>query len=110
MLSRELKMGIHWVGALDWDRRTFDELIPLPDGTSYNAYLVAGGEKTALIDTVDPAFAAVLLDRLAALGVTRLDYVISNHAEQDHSGVDPRGARALPGGEVVAHPQGARAC
>jgi len=106
MLSRELKQGIHWVGAIDWDRRTFDELIPLPDGTSYNAYLVKGGEKTALIDTVDPAFADVLLDRLAALGVTRLDYVISNHAEQDHSGAIPAVLARHPEAMVVATPKG----
>jgi len=106
MLSRELQKGIHWVGALDWDRRTFDELIPLPDGTSYNAYLVKGGEKTALIDSVDPAFADVLLDRLAALGVTRLDYVISNHAEQDHSGAIPAVLARYPEAMVVATPRG----
>jgi flavorubredoxin len=41
-------------GRVDWDRRLFDSLIPLPDGTTYNAYLVEGSEKTALLDTVDP--------------------------------------------------------
>jgi len=61
MKPRKLKVNIYWVGAVDWDRRLFDELIPLPDGTSYNAYLVKGSEKTALIDTVDPAMASVLL-------------------------------------------------
>jgi len=105
MLTRELKEGIHWVGAIDWDRRTFDELIPLPDGTSYNAYLVRGGEKTALIDTVDPAFAGALLDRLAGLGVTRLDYVVSNHAEQDHSGALPAVLARYPEARVVATPK-----
>ena len=54
MAVRELKADIHFVGAVDWDRRLFDELIPLPEGTSYNAYLVKGEDKTALIDTVDP--------------------------------------------------------
>ena len=54
MKPRKLKDGIFWVGAVDWDRRLFDDLIPLPDGTSYNAYLIQGSEKTALIDTVDP--------------------------------------------------------
>ena len=44
----------HEVEAIDWDRRLFDDLIPLPDGTSYNAYLVEGEEKTALLDTVSP--------------------------------------------------------
>ncbi len=54
-MKRELRSEVYSVGAIDWDRRLFDELIPLPDGTSYNAYLVRGSEKTALIDTVDPA-------------------------------------------------------
>ena len=48
MKPKKLKADVHWVGAVDWDRRLFDELIPLPDGTSYNAYLVKGSEKTAL--------------------------------------------------------------
>jgi len=53
MKPRKLKDNIYWVGAVDWDRQLFDNLIPLPDGTSYNAYLIRGSEKTALIDTVD---------------------------------------------------------
>jgi flavorubredoxin len=48
--ARELKPGVYAVGAIDWDRRLFDELIPLPHGTSYNSYLIRGSEKTALID------------------------------------------------------------
>ena len=51
MKPRKIKPGIYWVGATDWDRRLFDSLIPLPDGTSYNSYLIKGSEKTALIDT-----------------------------------------------------------
>jgi len=106
MLSRALSEGIHWVGGIDWDRRTFDELIPLPDGTSYNAYLVRGTAKSALVDTVDPRFAEVLLGRLQALGVERLDYVISNHAEQDHSGALPAVLGRYPEAKVVASPKG----
>jgi flavorubredoxin len=86
MRPRELKKGIHCVGAIDWDRRLFDSLIPLPDGTSYNSYLVRGSEKTALIDTVDPTMKDVLLDNLEELKVKHIDYVIFNHAEPDHSG------------------------
>ncbi|GAG01650.1 unnamed protein product, partial [marine sediment metagenome] len=48
---RALKPNIFSVGAIDWDARLFDRLIPLPDGTSYNAYLVKGSTKTALLDT-----------------------------------------------------------
>ena len=54
MAISEIKSNIYEVGARDWDRRLFDELIPLPDGTSYNSYLVKGSEKNILIDSVDP--------------------------------------------------------
>lgn len=86
MAAIEVAKNITWVGALDWDRRLFDELIPLPDGTTYNAYLVRGSEKIALIDTVDPGKTGELLENLQEAGVTRIDYLVSQHAEQDHSG------------------------
>jgi flavorubredoxin len=86
MAAIEIKKNITWVGAIDWDRRLFDELIPLPEGTSYNAYLVRGSEKIALIDTVDPGKTGDLLENLQEAGVTRIDYIVSQHAEQDHSG------------------------
>ncbi len=84
MKPRRIAEGVSWVGAVDWDRRLFDALIPLPDGTSYNSYLVEGTEKTALIETVDPEFTATLEEELS--GVDRIDYVIANHGEQDHTG------------------------
>jgi flavorubredoxin len=87
MKPRQICEGVQWVGAVDWNRRLFDSLIPLPDGTSYNAYLVQGTDKTALLDTVDPTMESVLSHHLA--NVERIDYVISNHAEQDHSGLIP---------------------
>ncbi|MBN2212971.1 MAG: FprA family A-type flavoprotein [Bacteroidales bacterium] len=87
MKPREICKGVRWMGALDWNRRLFDSLIPLPDGTSYNAYLIEGSEKTALIDTVDPPMAEVLTRQLA--DVKKIDYIISQHAEQDHSGTIP---------------------
>lgn len=85
-LTREIRPGIFWVGALDWDRRLFDALLPLPRGTSYNSYLIRGEEKTALIDAVDETRVDVLMDNLRSLGVESLDYIIVQHAEQDHSG------------------------
>ena len=105
MKPRELKASIYWVGAVDWDRRLFDELIPLPDGTSYNAYLIKGTEKTALIDTVDPTMASVLIDNLNQLGVKSIDYVVANHAEQDHSGALPQILKLYPDAMVVAAPK-----
>ena len=103
MPVKELIPGVHPVGAIDWDRRLFDELIPLPDGTSYNAYLVKGEEKIALVDTVDPRKTDELLNNLRELGLERIDYVISNHAEQDHSGAIPAVLKAYPGAKVVAN-------
>jgi flavorubredoxin len=92
---------ISWVGVVDWDRRLFDSLIPLPDGTTYNAWLVRGSEKTALIDTVDPAFTGALFDHLKAAGVESLDYVVTNHAEQDHSGSLPAVLARFPNARVL---------
>ena len=83
---RELRPNVCEVGAIDWDRRLFDALIPLPDGTSYNAYLIRGSEKTALLDTVDPTKTTVLIDNLVKAGVDKIDYIVAHHAEQDHSG------------------------
>ena len=105
MEPRKIKDDIYWVGAVDWDRRLFDDLIPLPDGTSYNAYLVQGSEKTALIDTVDPTMSHVLLDRLNQLGLEHIDYVIANHAEQDHSGTLPQILEKYPEAQVVCTPK-----
>jgi flavorubredoxin len=99
---RQLKPGIYFVGAIDWDRRLFDELIPLPDGTSYNAYLVKGSDKTALIDTVDPTKADVLISNLVKVGVEKIDYVVAHHAEQDHSGSIPDVLLLYPDAKVVA--------
>lgn len=86
---QELRPNVYLIRAIDWDRRLFDELIPLPEGTTYNAYLIEGRERTALLDTVDPAKTEVLLGSLAASGIDKIDYVVSHHAEQDHSGSIP---------------------
>ena len=106
MKPRKIRSGVYWVGAIDWDRRLFDELIPLPDGTSYNSYLIKGSEKTALIDTVDPSMESVLLNRLKQAGVKNIDYVIANHAEQDHSGTIPPVLEKYPTAKVVTTPRG----
>lgn len=99
MQPRKIKEGVYWLGAIDWERRLFDSLIPLPDGTSYNAYLIAGREKTALLDTVDPAMAETLLSQLE--GIARIDFVVSHHAEQDHSGTIPQVLEKYPQAKVV---------
>lgn len=86
MTIRYVKSDVVAVGAIDWDRRLFDKLIPLPQGTSYNSFVIFGSEKTALIDTVYPAKAQELVTNLKNLNVETLDYIIANHGEPDHSG------------------------
>lgn len=100
----KVKEDVLWVGAVDWDRRLFDALIPLPDGTSYNAYLVKGSEKTALLDTVEPTKSEVLMRHLE--GVEKIDYIVSHHAEQDHSGTIPKVLEKYPAAKVVCTPKG----
>jgi flavorubredoxin len=79
-------------------------LIPLPDGTTYNAYLVRGSEKTALLDTVDPPMANELLEQLK--DVSQIDYVISHHAEKDHSGTIPEVLEKYPNAKLITTPKG----
>jgi len=105
MAAKEVKPNIYSVGAIDWDRRLFDELIPLPDGTSYNSYLIKGSEKTALIDGVDPTKEHELISNLESLGIRKVDYVIANHAEQDHSGAIPKILEIYPEAKVVCTPK-----
>jgi len=104
MDRRALSERVTWMGAVDWHRRLFDSLIPLPEGTSYNAYLVQGSQKTALLDTVDPAMSEVLLAQLE--GVPQVDYVVVHHAEQDHSGTIPLVLERYPAARVLATPKG----
>jgi flavorubredoxin len=103
MKARKIRTNVYWIGAIDWDRRLFDALIPLPDGTSYNAYLVQGNQKVALIDTVDPSMTHVLMAYLE--NVPGIDYVIANHAEQDHAGSIPQVLAKYPDAKVVTTPK-----
>jgi len=105
MTVRKLTAEVHAVGAIDWDRRLFDELIPLPDGTTYNAHLIRGSEKTTLIDTVDPTKEDELIENLKSLNIDNLDYVILNHGEQDHSGTLPKILELYPNAKAVTNPK-----
>ncbi len=100
---REIRPDVYAVGAIDWDARLFDRLIPLPDGTTYNSYLVKGSEKTVLLDTVDPEKTDVLMDNLFKCGIDKIDYVVAHHAEQDHSGSLPEILLLYPDAEVITN-------
>ncbi len=104
-MVREIKKDIFVVGAIDWDRRLFDELIPLPDGTSYNAYVIKGKEKNVLIDAVDPTKEEELITNLKFLNLN-IDYIVSLHSEQDHSGGIPKVLEIFPQAKVITNKKG----
>ena len=89
MAVRKIKEDIYSVGAIDFDRRLFDELIPLPEGTSYNSYLVVGSEKTALLDTVDPTKVGALVENLNELNVGKIDYLVAPSRRAGPFRLDP---------------------
>jgi flavorubredoxin len=87
METVSLAPDVHWVGAKDPGLAVFDIVIPTEYGTTYNAYLVRGTDKTALIDCVKRPFAEELFRNVSRfLPPERLDYVVINHSEPDHSG------------------------
>jgi flavorubredoxin len=99
MNKRLIRDRVFAVGVNHWNRRLFDSLIPLPDGTTYNSYLVQGSEKTALLDGVDAALADEFFDNLS--DVTRIDYIVAHHVEQDHTGVLPEVLRRYPNAPLL---------
>lgn len=100
MLS-EIAKDIWIINTRDWERRLFDELIPLPDGTSYNAYVIKGTKHTVLVDSSDIRKIDPFLKDLKSLSLEKLDYIIANHAEPDHSGAIPKVLELFPEAKVV---------
>ena len=105
MKFQEIKNNIFYCGLNDCDRRIFDELIPLEHGTSYNSYLVKGSEKTAIIDTMYPPKTKEYLKRLSDNQIGKVDYIIANHGEQDHSGSIPARLEKYPNAMVLTNPK-----
>jgi len=103
----ELAKGVYWVGVVDWDLRHFHgHELSTHRGSTYNAYLVID-EKAALIDTVWSPFSEQLLANVRELiDPARLDYVVANHAEVDHSGALTAVMRAAPQAALVVSPRG----
>ena len=101
-MDTKLKEGIHWVGHLDWNVRDFHGY-RTQSGSTYNAYIVCD-EKTALIDAVKAPFVSDLLTKIQAhTTLDKVDYVIVNHAEPDHSGGLPAVMEACPNAKLVCN-------
>lgn len=106
---QKISENVFYVGAKDWNRRIFDALIPLPQGTTYNAYLVKGKEKTTLIDTVNPGFEKELVERIKQVtNLSDLDYIVMNHAEPDHAGAIPHIMQLSENAKLITTEKGAK--
>lgn len=102
----KINKDIYSIGSIDWERRIFDELIPLPDGTSYNSFLIKSDNKNVLIDTVDPTKKDELINNLKELNIEKIDYIISHHSEQDHSGAIPYILNIYKDAKVITNEKG----
>lgn len=99
--SEKITDQVHWVGAIDWNLRNFHGYTT-PKGSTYNAYLIVD-EKTALIDTAKAPFSSELIERISSvIDPKKIDYVISNHVEMDHSGSLAAVRDAAPNAQFVA--------
>ena len=105
MVNAELAKGIYQVGAVDWATRDFHGY-KTPRGVTYNSYLIVD-EKICLIDAVKAPFAKELLERISQIvDPAKIDYVIVNHVEPDHSSALPMLMQAAPQAKVVITEQG----
>lgn len=104
-MKKEIKNNIFYCGLNHRERRLFDELIPLPTGTTYNSYLIEASEKTVLIDTMYPPKADEYIENLQKEGITKIDYIVCNHGEQDHSGALPKLVEKYPEAIILTNPK-----
>ena len=105
MVKVTLKDGVYLVGVVDWNIRDFHGYITRR-GSSYNAYLIQD-EKTALVDTVKHSFAGELVENISALtSLEKIDYIIVNHVEMDHSSSLPVIAKLAKNAKIVSSVRG----
>lgn len=105
MKAVELTKGIYWVGSVDWDLRNFHGYLT-QRGSSYNAYLILD-EKVTLIDNVKAHLASDLIERISdVIDPAKIDYIVQNHIEMDHSGSLPHILTYCPNATLFASPKG----
>jgi flavorubredoxin len=101
----ELARGVYWVGVIDWNLRDFHGYVT-PKGTTYNAYLIVD-DKITLVDTVKAEFSAEMLKRISQIvDPAKIDHVIVNHVEMDHSGSLPAIMTAAPDAKIYCSKNG----
>ncbi len=100
--SMEIVPGIFWAGVVDHDLKVFDVIMETKYGTNYNSYLAIGKDKIALIDTAKERFCDEYIERLKqVIDISKIDYVVINHTEPDHSGCLKSVLDAAPNAVVV---------
>jgi flavorubredoxin len=106
-MAVELKKDIHWVGVVDWDLRHFHgQELSTHRGSSYNSYLIRD-QKNVLVDTVWEPFAEEFIANLRKeIDLAKIDYIVANHAEPDHSGALPALMRLCPNATIVLSKRG----
>ncbi len=103
----EIRPGIYWAGGIDWDLRYFHGYVT-PRGSTYNAYLIMN-DKIVLVDTVKHYLADEMLSRISALvDPAKIDYMLVNHVEMDHSGSVPKVMEVAPNAKIVTTTKGKR--
>lgn len=108
MRATRVTDDIWWVGAIDWNLRDFHGY-ETPHGSTYNAYLLIGAEKIALVDTVKTPFVPELLERVrTVVDLDRIDYIVVNHIEPDHNSGMRLVAEACPNAKLFASAGGVR--
>ena len=110
-MLKEIKPGIYWTGAVDWEiRKIHGEEYSTHRGTSYNSYLIKD-TKTVLIDTVWSPFASEFVENLdKEVGLNAVDAVIANHAEADHGGALAELMARIPGRPIYCTASGVNCC
>ncbi len=105
MKATEIKKGIYWVGAIDWNLRNFHGYLT-QRGSTYNAYLIID-EKITLVDSVKSYLTDEMLKRISTIiDPSKIDTIICNHVEMDHSGAIPKIVELNPAAKVYASPKG----
>lgn len=105
-LKEITNQNIYYVGVNDRVTSKFEALWPIPNGVSYNSYIVSGSEKTALIDTVEISEIEDFIHNIVKnIGSKSIDYVVINHMEPDHSGGIPEILNRFPNAKLIGNRQ-----
>lgn len=108
MRAVKVTENIWWVGGIDWNLRDFHGF-EVPQGTTYNCYLVMGESGIALIDTTKAPFIPEVLARIESVTpLESITHIVVNHVEPDHNGGLPEAMAAMPQARVVASPSGVK--